>query len=407
MASVISVAQITNKRKSNKIRRSRNRAALIPGIIPAIHPLLPCKREGCAACLTLLGNVKSHFEDLKKCRERGAEKLKEYPKTYFHGSCLTCEECGDRPRVGTNGRHASWQRMCSVCGEAYAMNGFWRSHGGYNNQNLISPLHMRSSIHKSNLRREWSTNAIENLDTCLYAEKAWLRLAKKDTNFRLRGEIKDIDEITNKMGRISTSKIENSSSKRHRSASEPVSSLAAASKRGNLLVSTKDRAFSNYVAHVPPSHRSHSEIDMGIAGEALAMLSNASSSMSSSLRSSNMNSLSTSVSPRGLHMSVPMSMVEPSISRHLISQQQQQQRQQQQQQQQIQKRSLEVQHFLPILGSFVQIRHDGVWHRAYVAMVEGLRVSFFLPNLGITISIVLPDPSFEIRADLGYMMTQR
>ena len=94
---------------------------------------------------------------------------KEYPKTFFHGSVWSCEECGDR-RVGTNGRHASWQRLCRICGEAYAMNGFWRIMVVTTIKTFVQ-LHLRSSIHRSNLRKEWKADAIESLDACLDAEK--------------------------------------------------------------------------------------------------------------------------------------------------------------------------------------------------------------------------------------------
>ena len=60
-------------------------AHLAPGEIPKTHPALSCKREGCAANVTLLGNVKSHFEVLrsvKTCRCDG-ERVSE---TFFHGS---------------------------------------------------------------------------------------------------------------------------------------------------------------------------------------------------------------------------------------------------------------------------------------------------------------------------------
>jgi hypothetical protein len=115
-------------KKSTKIRRrARNRVQLEPGEIPTTHPLMACKREGCAGNMTLLGDVKNHAETLEECQERAKLKFKLYPQTFFHGSSMTCMECGDRPRVGTHGRNASWQRLCRICGEAYAMNGFWRS----------------------------------------------------------------------------------------------------------------------------------------------------------------------------------------------------------------------------------------------------------------------------------------
>ena len=87
----------------------------------------------------------------------------------------------------------------------------------YNNQNVRSPLHLRSSIHKSNLRR-WKADAISPW-MLVWMLKAWLRLALTDTNFRLRGEIKDVDSLTSKVGRMSTSNV-GSAAKRHRSVSD-------------------------------------------------------------------------------------------------------------------------------------------------------------------------------------------
>ena len=371
------------KRVSNVRRRVRNRVQLAPGEIPKTHPALSCKREGCAANVTLLGNVKSHFEGLEECQKRAAVMAKEYPKTFFHGSVLSCEECGDRPRVGTNGRHASWQRLCRICGEAYAMNGFWRSHGGYNNQNVRSPLHLRSSIHKSNLRKEWKADAIESLDACLDAEKAWLRLALTDTNFRLRGEIKDVDSLTSKVGRMSTSNVV-SAAKRHRSVSDGALVLphSSALKRGNFIMNGKAK-----------------DTSLG----ALALLGSAAQSMNSTTTTT-----TTSASPRRSAVQPMMPMysqpqvtlpppspqitLPPSPRRTVPS---------------TTTTSWHARDFLPVLGHFVQIYTDGAWHRACIAKLEGGFVYFFLPNLAITKQIALPNDELVLRPDFGFAISQQ
>jgi len=88
-------------------------------------PVWKCKRENCGGMLTLLGNVKKHLSDLGEARVRANRLRKEFPKTFVHGAKLSCHKCGDRP-PGERRRHSSWQRLCQICGETYAMNGFWR-----------------------------------------------------------------------------------------------------------------------------------------------------------------------------------------------------------------------------------------------------------------------------------------
>ena len=330
--------------------------------------------------MTLLGNVKTHFESLEECRKRATAMTKLYPQTFFHGSCLTCEECGDRPRVGANGRHASWQRLCRICGEAYAMNGFWRSHGGCNNQNVSAPLHLRSSIHKSNMRKQWKQSAIESLEPCLNAEKAWLRVASKDTNFRLRGEIKDVDIITSKVSRMSTSNV-STAPKRHRSVSDSLllAPHSSSMKRGNFVMNGKGTD------------------EMRLAGESLAMLSAVPS----------LNSNATSVG----------NVVQPVVPMFVTQQQQQWQHQVPARShidvpahssgQTTSTSSWQARDFLPVLGHFVQIYIDGDWHRACIAKLEGGFVHFFLPNLAITKKISLPNDDLVLRPDFGFSLSQQ
>jgi len=143
------------------------------------HPRWDCKREGCTGKLTLIGRVETHFVDLENAKARARQKRKEYPATHLHGSLLSCNRCGDRPKHGS--RHATWQRLCEICGEPYAMNGFWRKHGGCNKKKLESALELRAPLHKKKLRSShWNAKSISSLDVTLAAEKKFLILAYKN-----------------------------------------------------------------------------------------------------------------------------------------------------------------------------------------------------------------------------------
>jgi hypothetical protein len=263
---------------------------------------------------------------------------------------------------------------------------------------------MRSSIHKSNLRKEWKYEAIESLDKCLNAEKAWLRIALKDTNFRLRGEIKDVDLITNKMGRVSTSNIVTAPKRRRSLSGDAVvmsSNTSSALKRGNFMLN-------NGVG---------TQEEMRLAGESLAMLSKGSLSTSSTPDDSSISSSSSSsrtqpsavVSARS-QMSVPQ-LLTPCT-----------------QQQQAKPAAWHAGDFLPVrfflslmfssshhtsqfnlqvLGHFVQIYHSNDWYRACIAKLEGAFVYFFLPSLGITKKVALPNDTLVLRPDFGFAMTQQ
>ena len=52
----------------------------------------------------------------------------QFSSFYWHGSMLSCSVCGDRPK--SNKRRKMWQRLCVICGEPFAMNSFWKCHGG-------------------------------------------------------------------------------------------------------------------------------------------------------------------------------------------------------------------------------------------------------------------------------------
>ena len=144
---------------------------------PKRHPIWTCKREGCFGKLTALGKGKRHCKDLKEAKARARESYKEWPATYVHGSSLSCSQCGDRPTV--RGRNATWQRLCIICGVPFAMNGFWRKHGGFNMRGAVKPLDLRSPSHKTHMRScNLSLAEILRIEPCMHAEKKWMILCK-------------------------------------------------------------------------------------------------------------------------------------------------------------------------------------------------------------------------------------
>ena len=146
-----------------------------PIVVQKVHPKWDCKREGCRGKLTLIGRLENHCPDVESAKRRAEEMRKLYPATYVHGSLLSCNMCGDRPKHGS--RYATWQRLCQICGEPYAMNGFWRMHGGCNNKKMESALEYRAPLHKKKLREsKWSASTIAKLDNTLSAEKKYLIL---------------------------------------------------------------------------------------------------------------------------------------------------------------------------------------------------------------------------------------
>ena len=143
------------------------------------HPSWKCRRVGCSGFLTLLGSeVNSHIDNMNLSRSRAVSKRANFPATYEHGSPLTCSCCGDRPKPSSGGRRAAWQRLCIVCGEPYAMNGFWTKHGGCNRRGASVALERRSHVHMNNMRKNFKT--LDDM-TCLPAtmekEKKWIALA--------------------------------------------------------------------------------------------------------------------------------------------------------------------------------------------------------------------------------------
>ena len=161
-----------------------------PIVVQKVHPKWDCKREGCRGKLTLIGRLENHCPDVESAKRRAEEMRKLYPATYVHGSLLSCNMCGDRPKHGS--RYATWQRLCQICGEPYAMNGFWRMHGGCNNKKMESALEYRAPLHKKKLREnKWSASSIAKLDKTLSAEKKYLILAHRKMLDGVTSEISD------------------------------------------------------------------------------------------------------------------------------------------------------------------------------------------------------------------------
>lgn len=142
------------------------------------HPTWFCKRDTCKGVLTLLGDCKSYHDNLAVAKHRAMIKCSQYPKTFKHGSPLSCSRCGDRPKI--RGRRATWQRLCLICREPYAMNGFWRKHGGYNNRGVIIPLETRSPVHHTSMRNNFKKlSDTYSLTDALQPEKKWIILMLK------------------------------------------------------------------------------------------------------------------------------------------------------------------------------------------------------------------------------------
>ena len=143
------------------------------------HPSWKCRRVGCSGFLTLLGtSVNGHIDNMTLSRSRAVNKRSDFPDTYQHGSPLTCSCCGDRPKPEKGGRRAAWQRLCIVCGEPYAMNGFWTKHGGCNRRGTCVPLERRSHGHMNKMRKNFKTvDDMICLPATMKNEKKWIALA--------------------------------------------------------------------------------------------------------------------------------------------------------------------------------------------------------------------------------------
>ena len=76
-------------------------------------------------------------------------------------------------------RRSAWQRLCVICMEPYAMNGFWCKHGGPNSRGISTDLQIRSNGHKSCMRRLAANGKkeIENFEDAVKLEKLWMNLA--------------------------------------------------------------------------------------------------------------------------------------------------------------------------------------------------------------------------------------
>lgn len=127
--------------------------------------------------LTLLGNEKHHIKAIMNARRRAAWRRSQFPATRIHGSPMSCSVCGDRPMLKS--RRSAWQRLCVVCMEPYAMNGFWCKHGGPNSRGVATDLKIRSNGHKSCMRRLAANGRkeIENFEDAVHLEKLWMGLA--------------------------------------------------------------------------------------------------------------------------------------------------------------------------------------------------------------------------------------
>lgn len=149
-------------------------------IVPSEHPVWTCRRSHCEGTLILLGAIDHYKDNIEEARQRAMVAKACYPATFTHGAALSCTVCGDRPLMmcRKRKRRAAWQRLCVVCCEPYAMNGFWRAHGGYNKKMMKTDLRMRAHVHKHNLCTRFKTmKDVEILDECLDSEKKWLALA--------------------------------------------------------------------------------------------------------------------------------------------------------------------------------------------------------------------------------------
>lgn len=143
------------------------------------HPVWKCKRENCNGVLTCIGYVKNHYDSIDESHERALACRANYPDTFKHGSMVTCSRCGDRPFH--RGRYASWQRLCVVCKRPFAMNGFWRKHGGINNRYVESPLQQRSHSHVTGMRENFKyVNEVQKIDSMLMTDKMWILLGLKN-----------------------------------------------------------------------------------------------------------------------------------------------------------------------------------------------------------------------------------
>lgn len=152
------------------------------------HPFWLCKREGCSGMLTLIGNEKHHIKDVENARRRAAWRRVQYPATKIHGSPMSCSVCGDRPMLKS--RRSAWQRLCVICMEPYAMNGFWCKHGGPNSRGVSTKLDIRSNGHKNYMRRMASDNvSIQNMEKSLCLEQKWLMLANQGKIDALKDDI--------------------------------------------------------------------------------------------------------------------------------------------------------------------------------------------------------------------------
>lgn len=174
-----SPSSFPNGRQQRKKGKGKSKEKKEKGSRAVLHPSWVCRRVGCPGFLTLLGaDVKNHIDDLTESRKRAFAKRTDFPNTYLHGSILTCDLCGDRPKPANGGRRAAWQRLCTVCGEPYAMNGFWRKHGGLNHKGECIPLERRSHVHHQNMRKHFRTiKDVNCLSDKLEREKKWLALA--------------------------------------------------------------------------------------------------------------------------------------------------------------------------------------------------------------------------------------
>ena len=91
-------------------------------------------------------------------------------------------------------RRSAWQRLCVICMEPYAMNGFWCKHGGANSRGVSTDLQIRSNGHKSCMRRLAANGKkeIENFEDAVHLEKLWMTLAMED---KIDGDTAEISNV--------------------------------------------------------------------------------------------------------------------------------------------------------------------------------------------------------------------
>jgi len=128
--------------------------------------------------------VRSHCIRVEDAQKRAQVCRAQFSSFYWHGSMLSCSVCGDRPK--SNKRRKMWQRLCVICGEPFAMNSFWKCHGGVTNKGDTHSIDSRVAVHKR-MMREWAqcqktdAKVLSSLMRSSMEEFKWLTLASNGT----------------------------------------------------------------------------------------------------------------------------------------------------------------------------------------------------------------------------------